>query len=223
LTEVPIREAATLALLRDQAGHVEVFLLRRTTVAVFSPGAHVFPGGALDPGDRDPVMLARADGDRTEDLPYRIAAIRETFEEAGLLLARPATSPELLRLDDPELSARFGLHRKGMIAGEQPFVDICGDEDVRLVTDRLVPFGHWVTPVGPPRRFDTRFFVARAPEHQDATHDDVETIAGSWTRPADALAAFRNGALDLILPTQRSLETLATFATVDAALAGLAR
>ncbi len=94
-------------------------------------------------------------------------------------------------------------------------------ESLRLAVDRLVPFGHWITPKGAPRRFDTRFFAARAPEHQAASPDEVETTAGLWARPADVLQASRNGEVELILPTQRSLETLAKYARVDDALDGV--
>lgn len=180
-------------------------MLQRTHAAVFSPGAHVFPGGALD------------DADRGHDDPFRVAAIRESFEEAGLLLARHGNG-EPLRLDDADLAERFALHRKAMIAGDRAFSDVCTEEQLTLACDELVPFGHWITPVGPPRRFDTRFFAARAPEHQEGMHDEVETIAGLWSRPSDVLADHRRGDIELILPTVRSLETLAAFDDVDDAL-----
>jgi len=124
----------------------------------------------------------------------------------------------MLRLDDPELAERFALHRKAMIAGDRRLDDLCDDEGLTLACDDLVPFGHWITPVGPPRRFDTQFFAARVPEHQEGMHDDVETIAGLWARPTDVLAGHRAGDIDLILPTMRSLETLAAFDDVDDAL-----
>ncbi len=205
MNDVPVRDAATVALLRDGDAGLEVFMLQRSHAAVFSPSAHVFPGGALD------------DSDRRHDDPFRVAAIRESFEEAGLLLARTATG-DMLRLDDPSTAERFALHRKAMITGDRAFGDVCDEEQLTPACDDLVPFGHWVTPVGPPRRFDTRFFTARAPEHQEGVHDEVETIAGMWARPDDVLRGHRRGEIELILPTMRSLETLAAFDGVDDAL-----
>jgi 8-oxo-dGTP pyrophosphatase MutT (NUDIX family) len=212
LTDVPVREAATLALLRDTDAGLEVFMLQRSHAAVFSPSAHVFPGGALDEADR----IGAAD-DAADDSAYRVAAIRESFEEAGLLLATTADG-DVLRLDERDADARFALHRKTMIAGDRTLSEICDEEGLRLATDRLVPFGHWITPVGPPRRFDTRFFAARAPAYQQGVCDDIETIAGAWARPVDVLRQCEQGTIELILPTQRSLEKLADHHTVEDAL-----
>jgi 8-oxo-dGTP pyrophosphatase MutT (NUDIX family) len=163
--------------------------------------------GAFDRGDSCPIA-------------YYIAAIRESFEEAGLLLAYDAGG-EIVRLDDPEVSERFGLHRKAMHAGQRSLDAVCAEEGLMLAVDRLVPFGHWITPKGAPRRFDTRFFAARAPRHQTASSDEIETTSGLWARPNDILKANDSGEVDLILPTRRSLEGLAKYASVDAALAGV--
>jgi hypothetical protein len=127
----------------------------------------------------------------------------------------------MIRLDDPEMSERFQLHRKAMHAGQRSLDAVCAEEGLMLAVDRLVPFGHWITPKGAPRRFDTRFFATRAPEHQTASSDEIETTEGLWARPIDVLAANDNGEIELILPTRRSLEALAKYASVDAALAGV--
>lgn len=217
-----MRDAATVALLRDARDGLQVYLLQRSSTAVFSPSAHVFPGGALDDADRNPSMRewCPADPDPTCPAAYYVAAIRESFEEAGLFLAYDATG-DLIRLDDPEVHERFGLHRKAMHACQLSLAAVCADEGLTLAVDRLVPFGHWITPRGAPRRFDTRFFAARAPEHQAASPDEIETTSGLWARPAEVLEANDRGEVELILPTRRSLEALAIYTRVDDALAGL--
>jgi 8-oxo-dGTP pyrophosphatase MutT (NUDIX family) len=200
-----------------------VYLLQRSSTAVFSPSAHVFPGGALDDGDRAQGMnrwCGPFDRGHSCPLAYYIAAIRESFEEAGLLLAYD-TAGDLIRLDDPDVSARFALHRKAMHAGQLSLDAMCAEEGLMLAVDRLVPFGHWITPKGAPRRFDTRFFAARVPEHQEATSDEIETTSGLWARPAEVIKANDRGEVELILPTRRSLEALVKYKRVDDALAGV--
>jgi len=223
--EVPVRDAATVALLRDGAMGIEVFMLKRSSAAVFSPSAHVFPGGALDDDDREAAVAewcAPFDARHGIAHGYHVAAVREAFEEAGLLLAYDATG-ELVRFEDPDVVQRFALHRKAMHAGELALGALCALEGLTLATDALVPFGHWITPRGAPRRFDTRFFASRAPLHQHASPDQVETTEGLWAHPDEVLAANEAGDVELILPTRRSLEQLAPFATVDEALSALGR
>jgi len=213
---VPIREAATLVLLRERALGTEVFMVRRTTSAVFSAGAHVFPGGALDDAllDRceglDDLRASKVLGLVSGGLGYFVAAIRECFEEAGMLLARRErhADGELVRLDDAHVAQRFDDHRDALCRGTRSFLQICRAESLTLATDLLAPFGHWVTPLGPPRRFDTRFFVAHAPDAQDASHDGQETTEAEWARPIDLLGRAHRGEIDLILPTRRTLEAL---------------
>jgi 8-oxo-dGTP pyrophosphatase MutT (NUDIX family) len=222
-SDVPVRDAATVALLRNASAGLEVYLLQRSSEAVFSPNAHVFPGGALDDEDRAQSMnrwCGPFERGHSCPIAYYIAAIRESFEEAGLLLAYDA-SGEMIRLDDPDVRERFGLHRKAMHAGQRSLDALCAEEGLMLAVDLLVPFGHWITPKGAPRRFDTRFFVAAAPEHQTASSDEIETTSGLWARPVDVLEANDKGEIELILPTRRSLEALAKHATVDDALAGV--
>ncbi len=225
MNDVEVRDGATVALLRDGDRGPEVYRLERSSAAVFSPRAHVFPGGRVDDEDREGAVHACCapvveDADFT--LPFFVAAIREAFEEAGLLLAYDR-SGTLIDLDDPDVALRFEQHRKAVYAGELSMAGLCDEEGLTLAVDRLVPFAHWITPKGPPRRFDTRFFAARAPERQPASHDGTETTSGRWDRPADVLAAADAGTVELILPTRRSLERLAAFATVDDALTGLVR
>ena len=188
--------------------------------AVFSPGAHVFPGGAVDPEDRSVGLEQRCDGldDATAsailDVPagglgYFVAAARECFEEAGLLLAR----------HDGELVADADLyrhHRDALNAGERSMLEVCVAESLTLAVDLLMPFGHWITPVGPPRRFDTRFFVAPAPpwtgpEPRRLGDDRKDRGCG----PIDVLAAADRGHVDLIEPTRHTLSALTEHAAVD--------
>lgn len=208
---VPVRDAATVMLLRDGDEGVEVFMLRRHLQAVFTPGAYVFPGGAIDDADR---AVPGVD-------PFVVAAVRECFEESGALLAFDATG-RFADLRDEEVAARFEVHRRAIHTGDMTLVELCETEDLRPAYDALVPFAQWLTPPGAPRRFDTRFFVARAPEDQAFLHDDTETIESLWIRPADALDRFGASELDLIRPTRESLEQLAAATTVDDFLVSVA-
>jgi 8-oxo-dGTP pyrophosphatase MutT (NUDIX family) len=220
---VPVRDAATVMLVRDGADGLEVFMVRRSLRLVFAGGAHVFPGGAVDDGDRD--MEAWSVG-RTDDeasatlgvarggLAFWVAAVRECFEEAGFLLARDADG-EVVRLDDPVTAERFSGHRLAIETGARTLADVCASEGLRLAVDDMHFVSRWITPEGAPRRFDTRFFVGAAPERQTPLHDARETIAHEWVRPNEALRRHRQGALDLMVPTERSLEWLADGHTVD--------
>jgi 8-oxo-dGTP pyrophosphatase MutT (NUDIX family) len=230
---VPVREAATVMLLRDAPGAgLEVFMLRRTQTAAFVGGFHVFPGGAVDPADGAPDMEALCDGRSDADasvalglerggLAYWVASLRESFEEAGLLLARDGDG-KLVRFDDPAVAARFAQHRRAVHRLEASLGDVCTAEGLRLAVDGVEYVSRWVTPAGERRRFDTRFFMASAPEGQDPLHDDAETIASRWVRPADALDEFAAGTLQLIIPTIKHLDLLASFDSTQAALAGAA-
>jgi len=228
---IPVRDAATVMLVRDGAAGVEVFMLRRTLSAVFASGMYVFPGGAVDDADRTAEVGAYCDG-LTDDeasrqlevasggLAYWIAAIRECFEEAGVLLARRPDG-EAVRFDDAEVEERYLTHRAAVHAGERRLVELCTLEGLRLSTDDIHYVSHWVTPIGERRRFDTRFFLARAPQAQEPLHDDHETIASLWVRPVAALAQAERGELAMIAPTTKNLELLLPYDTADAALAAL--
>lgn len=207
------RPAATVLLVRDGGDGIEVLMLERRLESGFVPGAWVFPGGGLDPVDHDPAAHTVTDGpaDRRDGLAHRLAAVRETFEEAGVLLARHRTgqSPE------PALVARLQPDRHRLEVGEISVTDLCTRHDLVLQTAALRPFAHWVTPEGPPRRYDTRFFVAPAPDGQPASPCGREATAAHWVGPADVLARAAAGALPLILPTERCLHAIAGFPTVD--------
>jgi len=241
MTEVPLRDAATVMLVRDapagalgpdDPGGLEVFMLRRNLKSDFVGGAYVFPGGGVDDHDRhanlEPICDGRTDHDASAQLgidsgglAFWVAAIRESFEEAGVLLAY-GPDATMMRLDDPDTAARFVEHRRAVDSGDRRLVEICADEHLRLAVGTMHYFAHWITPEGAPRRYDTRFFVARAPEAQVPLHDDREVIANLWVRPADALARHRAGEFEMIFPTIRTLMTLERFATADELLAAAA-
>lgn len=219
---VPPRDAATVMLVRDGNEGMEVFLLRRNLDSDFVGGAYVFPGGAVDEADRhadlERICRGRSDdaasaalGIGSGGLAFWVAAIRESFEEAGVLLAVPAGADDVISFADGSTAARFAEHRRAVDSGEKRLAEICAAEDLHLDVDRIHYFSHWITPVGPPRRYDTRFFVAAAPPEQVPLHDDRETIAHLWVRPGDALERHRRGELDLILPTIKNLEAIGRF------------
>ena len=232
---IALRDAATVMLVRDAPEGMEVFLLRRSLQSDFVGGAYVFPGGAVDETDRhsDLEGICRGLSDdgasqrlglREGGLAFWIAAVRECFEEAGVLLAVPAGGVDVppVSFADEAVAHRFRAHRKAVDAGELRLVDLCRMEGLELAVDRIHYFSHWITPEGPPRRYDTRFFVAAAPAEQVPLHDDHETIASLWLRPSEALARHQAGEIELILPTIKNLEAIAGFDGSDALLAAAA-
>ncbi|MDQ3034599.1 MAG: NUDIX hydrolase [Myxococcota bacterium] len=216
----PPRAAATVVLLRDADAGLEVFLVRRTKGAAFMGGAYVFPGGKLDAADADPSLLARVRGIDAEGaqralaedlapasaLALYVAALRETFEESGVLFA---SSPRALDL--AEARAR--------LAGGASFAELAHELELSLDAAALVPFARWVTPAVEARRFDARFFVAVAPAGIVPRHDDAETITSVWKTPRGAIDAHASGAIDLPPPTLRTLEELSVHTRAEDAVA----
>lgn len=218
-------------LVRDGADGPEVFMLQRTHGAAFAKSQYVFPGGKVDAEDHSEDFEPICDGldDVTASrllgldhdhggLAWLVAAIRECFEEAGVLLARRADSDSIISFDDPDVADRFNDYRRRVDTGSITLDEVCRREGLNLLVDRMHLVDHWVTPVGERRRFDTRFFVTRAPEAQEPLHDDGETIASRWVRPADALRLWREGELQMFPPTAASLRFLADHATATAAI-----
>jgi 8-oxo-dGTP pyrophosphatase MutT (NUDIX family) len=227
---VAVREAATVVLVRDApdvASGLEVFLLRRSPDSTFVPGAHVFPGGRVDPGDASRAWHERVTGLDAAQADLRlgtpdatrfwVAAVRETFEEAGVLVARSRASGLPL---DPVAAADAGLgaDRMRLLHGDTDLATVVDAHAAALDLGALVPFGRWITPPGAPKRYDTRFFVAMAPAGHAYEHDDGETVASEWVRPEDALARARDGAIELIYPTIRSLLVLCRYDDAEAFL-----
>ena len=223
-TTVPIRPAATVMLVRDALDDepgVEVFMLRRTANAVFGAGMYVFPGGRVDGADGaveiEPYCrgLDDAEASRQLDLEagglaYWVAAVRECFEEAGVLLATPrAGGPLGVDNDD-----RHAVHD-----GTLSMVELCRRDDLVLDLSTTHYVDHWITPVGEARRFDTRFFLTEVPDGQEPLHDDKETVDSLWVRPAEALRMQAAGELTMMPPTMANLRFLEPHPTADAALA----
>lgn len=218
----PPRASATLALVRDGAAGLEVLLLRRDDRGDRSGGAWVFPGGLVDRSDRDCRALCVGLDDAAASqrlavpsgaLDFLIAALRETFEECGLLLAVDAQGHAV----GPFSASALQDWRAPLARKERWLHDLCARNRLRLATDRLAYIAHWVTPVGYGKRFDVRFFVAEAPAGQDVRPDGTEVLEHLWLRPADALA--HDPALKLMNPTRRTLMLLARHRDVASVMA----
>jgi 8-oxo-dGTP pyrophosphatase MutT (NUDIX family) len=218
----PARPASTVVLARRSSGGFEVFLVRRHDNIAFMGGAHVFPGGRVDDADYADDPLAWCDGgadprmrDRSvaEAIAFHVAAVRELFEEAGVLLARGADG-QMVRIAGDAVT-RFDAYRRGLLDGSVTLREIVGREQLRLALDALALFAHWVTPFVETRRFDTYFFLAVAPESQTATHDEQETTHGVWVAPGEALERCLRNEIALPPPTWTTLRALSRFATVE--------
>jgi 8-oxo-dGTP pyrophosphatase MutT (NUDIX family) len=218
---VEIRPAATLMLVRDGVDGMEVLMLRRNPDSVFAADAWVFPGGAVDPSDGElppTSLLGVTDGDASATigvpsggLAFFVAAARECFEEAGVLLARHTASGAALDTSSDLETTRFARHRRDLLAGQRSFAEMLGAENLALDLSDVFYVSHWITPPGPPRRFDTRFFVAAAPGGQAVSHDTGETVESVWTTAGRALERWAAGEIHLVFPTIKNLEALARF------------
>ncbi len=215
------RDAATVVLLRDGRDGPEAYLLRRVTAMAFAAGMTVFPGGSVDPADKvadtpwaGPSPAAWAARFATSEVLARAlvcAAVRETFEEAGVLLAAPpvagsgtdATEDDRLSLERGSVNLSELLVRRGQV----------------LRADYLRAWAHWITPEAEPRRFDTRFFAAALPAGQVTREVGGEADRVHWTRPSSAVAAFRRGELPMMPPTVLTLQEMSAYSTVDEILA----
>jgi 8-oxo-dGTP pyrophosphatase MutT (NUDIX family) len=218
------RPASTILLLRDSAGpdgkgEIEVFMMVRHYEIDFNSGALVFPGGSVDAGDHDicgkPELYSGGEGLDAAARSFRIAAIRETFEESGILLAksRGADHP-IPAAQAAEISAAY----RAAPEGEKGFEKILNDNGGLLTLDELVPYAHWITPEGMPKRFDTWFFLAAAPPEQVGAHDGKESTDSIWVSPREALAGGESGRFKLPFPTTRNLIKLGKHRTVKSAL-----
>jgi len=220
--DVPVRDAATVMLLRDGVGGIEVFLLRRVTGMDFAGGMTVFPGGGVDPGEGarigwagpDPQWWAQRWGtDEGRARALVTAAVRETFEECGVLLA--GDTPGEVVAD----ARRYGDQRVEIESHRMAFADFLRERGLIVDSGRLRAWSRWITPVGETRRYDTHFFVAALPRGQEPDGRTSEAAGVHWSRPAAELDRFRDGETRLLPPTWAQLESLAAFDTVDAALA----
>lgn len=208
---VPIAPAATILLLRDEPAF-EVLMVKRHHQIDFAAGALVFPGGKTHAGDADPRWEERTLGwgaALPRKRPLRIAAIREAYEEAGILLATRLDG-EPFPGDERAASAREAIARD-----ERPFLDLIQELDLYLDLEALSVFAHWITPEMSPRRYDTWFYVAKAPADQLALCDGAETVDAEWIQPAEALRLGEIGERTVIFPTRMNLKLLAEAASAD--------
>lgn len=209
--------SSTLLLLRDGPQGLEVFMVKRHHQIDFASGALVFPGGKLAKGDGDPALRAHCDGEEglsDEDLGLRACAIREGFEESGILLARPAGCPVLA---GNETSSRLQDWRPRLDKGEAGLTEFAVAAGVRLACDTLVPFARWITPSFMPKRFDTHFYLAATPYGQLGSHDGREGVDSVWTTPERAIA--EKDRWTVIFPTRMNLLKLAESKTAAEAIA----
>lgn len=218
------RPAATVVVARGDGPDVEVLLLRRTAKAAFMARAWVYPGGRVDPGDADDAWLDHVEGldalhdafidlDATQARAFFVAAIRECFEESGLLLAHRRDGRPLAATDADR--ARLTTWRQRLNGRDAGLLDVAREEGLVVHLDAILPFAHWITPTNEPKRYDTRFFVAPAPRGQVPIADHDETVAEQWVRPVDAIRAHARGELQLAPPTWRTLLDLADAAARD--------
>ena len=218
--------AATIMLLREAPSSPEVLMLERHANSDFLPDLYVFPGGRVDPGDHELAdrvagltaaqALERAPSVEPETaLAFFVAAIRETFEEAGVLLASRRGESELV---SGALAAELSSQRLALQEGKRSLRQIVEDYDLELEAGRLSVHGHWITPEIVPKRFDTLFFAAAAPPDHEATHDGVESSNHVWIQPAEAIAQARRKQKQMIFPTLANLQTLAGFEGVEDAI-----
>ena len=223
--EIPIaRPATTVLLVRpsvpgEGTSPLEVFMVvRHHKIDAFS-GALVFPGGKLEDADGDARLRARCAGvDKIKDdeLKFRIAGVREAFEECGILLARKRGQHALIVAAD--LKGIEERWRARLTKDEASIVDLVEAEDLEIATDLMVPFAHWITPTFAPRRFDTWFFIAEAPEDQIALHDGSESVDSVWTGAQQALDEAAAGKRTLVHATLKNLELLVEGGTVAGAI-----
>jgi 8-oxo-dGTP pyrophosphatase MutT (NUDIX family) len=220
------RDAATVMLLRSRASGLEVYMLRRQATMAFAPGAYVFPGGSVDARDTDELVAwtgpDAAEWGRIFDAPPSLAralvcaAVRETFEESGVLLAGESADSVVADTTSDEWEA----DRHALLDRSVSLAELLGRRGLVLRADLLRPWSRWITPVVEPRRFDTRFFAAALPAGQRTRDVGGEASEVAWVRPAEALEAGKRGELRLFPPTAVTLSELADCGAVDAALAG---
>jgi len=224
------RDAATVILVRTlNESSWELFLARRHRRQSFMAGAFVFPGGQLEKSDCESELsslVLAADSFHPEDLlqdnsltPDRargffIAAIRETFEEAGIFLAGDSNG-NFINFQQEEAFARFTAHRQALNLGEISFADVLRKENILLFPDALIPYSHWITPEGETKRFDTRFFLAELPQGQETVSDYKELTEFLWVTPQNALAMHLSRKIILMPPTLKTVMELTSFASVD--------
>ena len=224
---VPIRPAATVMLVDDKPD-LQVFMMERSANTVFAGGMWVFPGGSVDGGDtnfeaycehRTEAEANHLLGLSEGGLAYYAAAVREAFEEAGILLAIHKETGISLDIISEADKNRFDHHRDRVNENGEHFLKVVEEEQLHLDVGEMHYVARWITPVGPPRRFDARFFVSRMPTNQDPRHDDHELVHCGWFSPKEILEREKAGEMVLMSPTLRMIRTLARFDSADDVIA----
>jgi 8-oxo-dGTP pyrophosphatase MutT (NUDIX family) len=221
------RDAATVMVLKDVGRDIQVLMLRRTAAMRFAPGAYVFPGGSVDPADYNAdigwhgpsagEIGARLGASAEAAYALVCAAVRETFEEAGVLLAGAPGGGPLAVPSGPSWDA----DRMALISGTLTLAELLNGRGLVLRADLLVPWARWITPEGEPRRFDARFFAAPLPAGQQAVGHEAEADHVAWLRPADAIEAAKAGTMSLFPPTAVTLNDFASAVASGDGLAGI--
>lgn len=213
------KPASTIVLARNGHEGMEVLLLKRHRASGFVPGAYVFPGGRTDEADADPALLElRSVPDRgAVPAVYWFAAVREAFEETGILLARAGevVMPSAAENEDLE------RWRVKLMLGDAHLLDVLNATGARVLFDEIVYFAHWITPVVEPRRYDTRFFMASIPRGRAIQTDEREMVDAVWLTPRAAIERFTRGQLPMVFPTVKTLQELAAFSSVEQAMESL--
>lgn len=218
---VAIRPAATVMLVDDRP-NLQILMMQRHANTIFAGGMWVFPGGSVDADDdsRDYQAISkhRTDEEASQlmglqsgGLAFYVAAIRESFEEAGIMLAIHKDSAGQVDLSDPATAARFESYRDEVNDGSRDFIEVVRRENLLLDVAAMHYVAHWITPEGPPRRFSARFFVARMPDGQTPLHDNRETVHAEWLSPDTILERFEQEEMVLMTPTLRMIKSLALF------------
>ncbi|HVT67056.1 MAG TPA: NUDIX hydrolase [Trebonia sp.] len=223
------RDAATVMVLREAAGDIQVLMLRRTAAMRFAPGAYVFPGGSVDPADYDadigwhgpsPAEFGERLGAPADVARALVcAAVRETFEESGVLLAGESGDPAA-RPAVPSGPA-WEADRLALTSGALSLAGLLARRGLVLRADLLVPWARWITPEGQPRRFDTRFFAAALPDGQEAVGHEAEADRVEWLSPAGAIASAKAGEISLLPPTAATLNDVVSVTAADGGLADI--
>ena len=213
-----LRDASTVLLLSDSPDGLQVFMVVRHSNMDFASGALVFPGGSVDNTDSSDALRAHLPAVSNEwsnrERAWRVAAVREVYEEAGVLLARSPAGP----ISSEQLSSLNRRFEKSRRAGDIDISQVVVEDNLVLACDELHAFAHWITPEIRPKRFDTRFYLARVPDDQVAIHDGQESVNSVWGAPGDILAQADAGQWKLRFPTRVTLEKLSTVDSVAAAI-----
>lgn len=209
--------ASTVLIIRNCTSGIEVFMVVRHHQIDFASGALVFPGGKVDDSDYDEKLVnyVSKNNDDKKILPFKIAAIRESFEEANVLLAND--KKEKKNINSKRL-LEFNIWREKFNNKNASMFKFAKDENITFSTDDLIPFAHWVTPEMMPKRFDTRFYIAKAPDGHEGLHDGTESVDSIWINPKDALDDCYERKRNIIFPTRLNLEKLSKSQSVDEAI-----